>query len=898
MKKLNDLSLNMKIYMAFGVFLVIAIVAGVRIMNVVAKAKEDASITNVLGRQRMLTVEMIRETLAGSAPTSIARIVDQLVSVFRGVYTHDVIGAAKSKGLAISMTPDAAGGAIPFPATLVRKAMEKFKEDAFPVSIIAEKPINPAQTLKDEDDRQAWSELKKNPKKVFMARKENILKIYTADLAIAEACASCHNTTQGTSYAAGDMLGIRRFDLRVSGKDPLAEYQLAKDVFAGTLKAAREGGMYFVKISRDSPTAHMPKIDDTSAQTMIGEIEKVFMEFTANAEKLSSLNPGSQAYDDVYNKVVLGADNLLVSSNKLTERYGVLADKNQGALASTLWISAAMMLLVIVLMGWYFIARIVRPIEEVADSLKGMAEGNLRVNQLQVDSSDEIGVLGTAFNGLLDGLKNFISHSGNILKGETHNEEFGVQGDFKKALDGMLSQAKTKKEADVEMMKVMAMVENMPMNVMYADTDFKMKYVNPNGAKILKSVEQFLPVRVDNILGQSVDVFHKDKAMIRKLISDPRNLPYATIIDVGPEKLDLQATAIYDKSGQYLGPMVTWNVVTAKIEMERKAKEMAEREKTQAEDLKHKVDSILDVVTAAAKGDLTREITVSGSDSMGQMGQGLGKFFGNLRQSMSNIGMNANALAGSSEELTSVSQQMAGNAEETAAQAGVVSAASEQVSRNVETVATGTEEMSASIKEISKNASEAARVATNAVKVAATANSTVAKLGASSAEIGEVIKVINSIAEQTNLLALNATIEAARAGEAGKGFAVVAGEVKELAKETSKATEDISRKIQAIQADTTNAVEAIGEISKVINQVNDIANTIASAVEEQAATTSEMGRNVTEAAKGSSEIAQNITGVAQAAQSTTQGATDTQKAAAELSRMASELQGLVGKFKC
>jgi methyl-accepting chemotaxis protein len=181
------------------------------------------------------------------------------------------------------------------------------------------------------------------------------------------------------------------------------------------------------------------------------------------------------------------------------------------------------------------------------------------------------------------------------------------------------------------------------------------------------------------------------------------------------------------------------------------------------------------------------------------------------------------------------------------------------------------------------------------VTVAAKTNATISKLGESSVEIGKVIKVITRIAQQTNLLALNATIEAARTGEAGKGFAVVANEVKELARETAKATEDISQKIDAIRNDTTESVSAISEISTIINKINDISNTIASAVEEQTAATNEMTRNITEAAKGTSEIAQNITGVASAAKSTTQGATNT--AAADLSRMSTELQSMVGMFK-
>jgi len=253
---------------------------------------------------------------------------------------------------------------------------------------------------------------------------------------------------------------------------------------------------------------------------------------------------------------------------------------------------------------------------------------------------------------------------------------------------------------------------------------------------------------------------------------------------------------------------------------------------------------------------------------------------------------NSATLGSSAEELSAVSTQMSANAQETSVQANVVSAAAEQVSKNVQTVSTGVEEMNSAIREIAKNASDSARIAQQAVQAAQAANGSVSKLDESSIEIGKVLKVITSIAEQTNLLALNATIEAARAGEAGKGFAVVANEVKELAKETAKATEDIGQKIEAIQNGTRGAVESIRQISQVISQINDISNTIASAVEEQTATANEMSRNVGEAAKGTAEIAQNITSVAQAAENTMQGASNSQQASGELARMASELQHL------
>jgi methyl-accepting chemotaxis protein len=302
------------------------------------------------------------------------------------------------------------------------------------------------------------------------------------------------------------------------------------------------------------------------------------------------------------------------------------------------------------------------------------------------------------------------------------------------------------------------------------------------------------------------------------------------------------------------------------------------------------------VLEGLAEGRLDQKLDVDSRDEVGQMAVALNAAMGRLRETMSAMGNNAQGLASSSEELSAVSSQMTGSAEESATQANLVSAAAEEVSRNVQTVATGTEEMSASIREIAKNAHDAAGVAALAVTVADTASATVAKLGESSAEIGNVIKVINSIAAQTNLLALNATIEAARAGEAGKGFAVVANEVKELAQETSKATEDIGRRIEAIQSDTEAAVTAISEISGIIAQINDTQATIASAVEQQTATTNEMGRNVTEAATGSGDIALNITGVARAASDTTAAASSTSQAADELARMASDLQQLVGQF--
>ncbi|GAA2579464.1 hypothetical protein GCM10010399_06520 [Dactylosporangium fulvum] len=303
------------------------------------------------------------------------------------------------------------------------------------------------------------------------------------------------------------------------------------------------------------------------------------------------------------------------------------------------------------------------------------------------------------------------------------------------------------------------------------------------------------------------------------------------------------------------------------------------------------------VLTGVAGGDLSRTSQVDSADEVGRMARDLNRAIESVRGTVASLSASAGTVAASAEELSGSSHRIAASAEQASQRAGAARDAAAQVSHNVDTLASASEEMGGSIAEISRNAGEALRVASDAVTMADRTNAMMSRLGASSVEIGNVVKLITSIAEQTNLLALNATIEAARAGELGKGFAVVAGEVKELAQETAHATEDISGRVDAIQAETGRAIEAIGEIGSIIARINDFQVTIAGAVEEQTASTRESSRTVTDVAARTNEIATTVADIADVAARNTAEAGTSLTAARRLAGMAEEMNGLVARFR-
>ncbi|PWC28245.1 methyl-accepting chemotaxis protein [Teichococcus aestuarii] len=449
--------------------------------------------------------------------------------------------------------------------------------------------------------------------------------------------------------------------------------------------------------------------------------------------------------------------------------------------------------LVAVLAGWGTTRAISAPLRRLSGILARIAGGDAKVEVTDRDRRDEIGAIAGAVE----------------------------------ALRGTVAEAFAQRQ----------MLEQMPTGVVMADPEdgFRITYLNARMREILtERIPQILPCPVEEVVGRSIDIFHRQPGAIQEILADGSRLPYRTRIRVGAEVMDLNVSAIRDNAGGYVGPMMVWTVVTEQARL--------------ANTFEGEVGGVVETVVARS-GDME-----------------------------------------------TAARHLSASAEQSDQQAGLVADAAGRANADVQAVAAASEEMAASIVEITRRVSEAASVTRQAVAEARATDETMRSLAESAARIGDVVKLIGNIAGQTNLLALNATIEAARAGEAGKGFAVVASEVKNLAGQTARATEEIGSQIAEIQAVTTRAVEAIRGIGNTVERTNEISTAIAAAVEEQGAATQEIARSAAQVAEATGTVTQRIASVRQVAQETRQAATGMLGATEELASQAGQLRTRSSEF--